>query len=157
MLSPVANTYTQIHLQLVFAVKYRAALIHKSWKDELYKYITGIVQGNNHKLLGINGIEDHIHIMIGFRTHQSLADLLQDIKGNSSKWINERGFNTKNFNWQEGYGAFSYSRSHLKNVLTYIENKESHHRKIKFLDEYKILLKKFEVEYDERYIFRDPE
>jgi putative transposase len=153
----MANTYTQIHLQLVFAVKYRAALIDKSWKHELYKYITGIVQGNNHKLLGINGIEDHIHIMIGFRTHQSLSDLLQDIKANSSKWINERKFTKCQFNWQEGYGAFSYSRSHLKNVLTYIENQEAHHRKIKFIDEYKILLKKFEVEYDERYIFREPE
>jgi len=153
----MANTYTQIHLQLVFAVKYRAALIHKSWKDELYKYITGIVQGNNHKLLGINGIEDHIHILIGFRTHQSLSDLLEDIKGSSSNWINERGFIRTKFNWQGGYGAFSYSRSHLKNVLTYIENQEEHHRKIKFLDEYRFLLKKFEVEYDERYIFREPE
>ena len=125
----MANTYTQIHLQLVFAVKYRAALIHKSWKDELYKYITGIIQNNSHKLLGINGIEDHIHIMVGFRTHQSLADLLQDIKTNSSKWINEKKFIGKKFNWQEGYGAFSYSKSHLKNVLTYIENQEVHHKK----------------------------
>lgn len=153
----MANTYTQIHLQLVFAVKYRRALIDKSWKDELYKYITGIVQGNNHKLLGINGIEDHIHILIGFRTHQSLADLLQDIKGNSSKWINERNFTRSEFRWQDGYGAFSYSRSHLKNVLTYIENQEVHHKKIRFIDEYKLLLKKFEVEYDERYIFKEPE
>ena|SRR6187401_1482618 len=153
----MANTFTQIHLQLVFAVKYRAALIHKSWKDELYKYITGIVQGNNHKLLGINGIEDHIHILIGFRTHQSLSDLLEDIKTNSSKWINERGFIRTKFRWQEGYGAFSYSMSHLKNVLTYIENQESHHKKIRFIDEYKSLLKKFEVEYDERYIFKEPE
>ena len=153
----MANTYTQIHLQLVFAVKYRAALIQKSWKDELYKYITGIVQGNDHKLLGINGIEDHIHIMIGFRTHQSLAKLLQDIKSNSSKWINERNFTRSQFNWQDGYGAFSYSRSHLKNVLTYIENQEEHHKKIKFIPEYKSLLKKFEVEYDERYIFKEPE
>ena len=153
----MANTYTQIHLQLVFAVKYRAALIHKSWKDELYKYITGIIQNNSHKLLGINGIEDHIHIMVGFRTHQSLADLLQDIKTNSSKWINEKKFIEKKFNWQEGYGAFSYSKSHLKNVLTYIENQEVHHKKIGFIDEYKSLLKKFDVEYDERYIFWEPE
>jgi len=153
----LANTYTQIHLQLVFAVKYRAALIHKSWKDELYKYITGIIQANNHKLLGINGIEDHIHILIGFRTHQSLADLLQDVKASSSKWINERRFTKSKFHWQDGYGAFSYSRSHLKNVLTYIENQEVHHKKINFLDEYKSLLKKFEVEYDERYIFKEPE
>jgi putative transposase len=153
----MANTFTQIHLQLVFAVKYRAALIHKSWKDELYKYITGTIHANDHKLLIINGIEDHIHILIGYRPHQSLSDLLQDIKGNSSKWINDRGFTTSKFNWQEGYGAFSYSRWHLKNVLTYIENQDSHHRKITFLEEYRSLLKEFEVEFDERYIYKEPE
>ena len=153
----MANTFTQIHLQLVFAVKYRTALIHNSWKDELYKYITGIVQANDHKLLIINGIEDHIHILIGFRPHQSLSDLLQDIKGNSSKWINEKKFIKSKFNWQEGYGAFSYCRSHLKEVLTYIENQESHHKKITFLEEYKLLLKKYEVEFDERYVFKTPE
>ena len=152
----MANTYTQIHLQLVFAVKYRQALIHKSWKDELYKYITGIVQNNEHKLLGINGIEDHIHILIGMRTHQSLADLLQDIKSYSSKWINERKFTKAQFRWQDGYGAFSHNRYQLKNVLRYIENQESHHEKINFIDEYKLLLEKYAIEYDERYIFKEP-
>ena len=153
----MANTFTQIHLQLVFAVKYRQALISKMWKDEMYKYITGIIQANNHKLLQINGIEDHIHILIGFRTHQSLSDLLEIIKSNSSKWINEKGFTKTKFRWQNGYGAFSYSQSHLNRVIRYIENQEGHHQKIKFLDEYKLLLKKFEVEYDERYIFKKPE
>src|SRR5205085_11222633 len=103
----MANTYTQIHLQLVFAVKYRAALIQKSWKDELYKYISGIIQNNKHKLLIINGVEDHLHILIGYRPHQSLSHLMQDIKGSSSIWINENQFIQTKFKWQEGYGAFS--------------------------------------------------
>lgn len=152
----MANTYTQIHLQLIFAVKYRAAQIDKSWKDELYKYITGIVQGNNHKLVIVNGVQDHLHLLVGFRPHQSLSDLLQDIKGQSSKWINEREFTKSKFNWQEGYGAFSYSHSHLSNVINYIKNQEEHHKKEKFMDEYKGFLKNFEVEFDERYILKEP-
>ncbi len=152
----MANTYTQIHLQLIFAVKYRAAQIDKSWKDELYKYITGIVQGNNHKLVIVNGVQDHLHLLVGFRPHQSLSDLLQDIKGQSSKWINERKFTKSKFNWQEGYGAFSYSHSHLSNVINYIKNQEEHHKKEKFMDEYKGFLKNFEVEFDERYILKEP-
>src|SRR5205085_131867 len=103
------NTYTQIHLQLIFAVKYRAALIKDSWKHDLYKYITGIVQNHRHKLLIINGVEDHLHLLIGFRPHQSLSDLMQDIKGDSSKWINKNNFIKSRFEWQGGYGAFSYS------------------------------------------------
>ena len=115
----MANTYTQIHLQLVFAVKYRAALIEKSWEDELYQYISGIIREQKHKLLIINGVADHIHILIGFKPHQALSALMQDIKGSSSKWINERDLSRKKFSWQEGYGAFSYSNSHLNNVINY--------------------------------------
>jgi putative transposase len=152
----MANTYTQIHLQFVFAVKYRAAVIDKSWKDELYKYITGIVQNNKHKMLCINGVADHIHIFIGMKPTQSISDLLQDIKGSSSKWINEKGFIKGKFEWQEGYGAFSYSMSHIQNVIRYIENQEEHHRKKSFLEEYIAFLDEFEIEYNERFIFHEP-
>ena len=151
------NTYTQIHLQLIFVVKYRAAMIDKKWKDELYKYITGIIQGNKHKLVIINGVENHIHILIGYRPHQSLSDLMQDIKGQSSKWINEKKFTKSKFQWQEGYGAFSYSHSHLSKVINYINNQELHHKKISFNDEYKTFLKAFDVEFDERFILKEPE
>ena len=152
----MANTYTQIHLQLIFAVKYREAVITNIWKNELYKYISGIIQQQKHKLIIVNGVADHIHLLIGFRPHQALADLMQDIKGSSSKWINENKFTRSKFSWQEGYGAFSYSHSHLSNVINYIKNQENHHRKITFIDEYKAFLKTYEVEYDERYILKDP-
>lgn len=149
------NTYTQVHIQFVFAVKYRESCISLTWKDELYKYITGIVQGNKHKLITINGMPDHIHILIGLRPTQSISDLMQDIKGNSSKWINEKQFVKRKFEWQEGYGAFSYSKSHIKNVIEYIENQELHHRKKTFKEEYLEFLQKFEVDYDEKYIFKE--
>lgn len=152
----MANTFTQIHIQFVFAVKYRQCLIQKPWKDELYKYITGIVQKQNHKMLAINGISDHIHIFIGMRPTQSISDLTQDIKGSSSKWINEQKFTSKKFEWQEGYGAFSYSLSHVNNVISYINNQETHHAKQSLRDEYVVLLQKFEVAFDKRYIFKEP-
>jgi putative transposase len=152
----MANTYTQIHLQFVFAVKYRNGLIHASFKEELYKYISGIIKENNHKLLAINGMPDHLHIFIGMRPSQSISDLLQDIKGSSSKWINEKKFLKVKFEWQEGYGAFSYSKSHVNNVISYIQNQENHHKKETFREEYLKFLKVFEIEYDERYIFKEP-
>lgn len=149
------NTYTQVHIQFVFAVKYRDSCIHTSWKDELYKYITGIIQNNKHKLITINGMSDHIHILIGLRPTQSISDLIQDIKGNSSKWINEKKFVKGKFEWQEGYGAFSYGKSQIKDVIEYIENQELHHQKKTFTEEYLNFLRKFEVEYDEKYIFKE--
>ena len=152
----MANTYTQIHLQFVFAVKYRNGLIHESFKEELYQYISGIIKANNHKLLAINGMPDHLHIFIGMRPSQSISDLLQDIKGSSSKWINEKKFLKVKFEWQEGYGAFSYSKSHVNNVISYIQNQENHHKKETFREEYLKFLKVFEIEYDERYIFKEP-
>jgi len=153
----MANTYTQIHLQLIFAVKYRISLIHNNWRDELYKYISGIIQTQRHKLIIINGVSDHIHILVGFRPHQSLSELMQDIKGSSSKWINEKKFTSRKFEWQQGYGAFSYSHSHLNNVINYIKNQERHHRKITFVEEYRAFLKAYEIEFDERYILKEPE
>ena len=151
----MANTYTQIHLQFVFAVKYRNGLIHASFKEELYKYISGIIKENNHKLLAINGMPDHLHIFIGMRPSQSISDLLQDIKGSSSKWINEKKFLKVKFEWQEGYGTFSYSKLHVNNVISYIQNQENHHKKETFREEYLKFLKVFEIEYDERYIFKE--
>ncbi|WP_298306748.1 IS200/IS605 family transposase [Flavobacterium sp.] len=152
----MANTYTQIHVQFVFAVKFRNGLIHASFKEELYQYISGIIKANNHKLLAINGMPDHLHIFIGMRPTQSISDLLQDIKGSSSKWINEKKFLKVKFEWQEGYGAFSYSKSHVNNVINYIQNQENHHKKETFRDEYLKFLKVFEIEYDEHYIFKEP-
>ena len=151
----MANTYTKIHVQFIFAVKYRMGIIHRTWKDELYKYITGIIQTQRHKVLAINGMPDHIHILAGIRPSQSISDLLQDIKAGSSKWINDNKLVKGNFKWQGGYGAFSYGASQLKNVIGYINNQEMHHKKISFRDEYLSFLKHFDVEYDERYIFQD--
>ncbi len=151
----MANTYTQIHLQFVFAVKYRKALILHSYKEELYKYITGIIQHYHHKVLAINGVEDHIHIFIGMRPTQSVSDLLQDIKGSTSKWINEKKFLNTKFEWQNGYGAFSYSKSHFQSVIDYIANQEDHHKKESFREEYLKFLRVFEIDYDENYIFKD--
>ena len=150
----MANTYTQIHIQAIFAVKSRIGLIQKKWRDELYKYITGIIQTNTHKLLAINGMPDHLHVFFGMRHPQSLSDLMQDIKGSSSKWINDHNFVKGRFEWQEGYGAFSYSKSQASRVIAYIQNQEIHHSKISFLEEYKEFLEKFGIEYDERYIFK---
>lgn len=151
----MANTYTQIHIQLVFAVRFRDALITKEWKNELYKYITEIIQNNKHKLLIINGVEDHLHILIGLRTHQSLANLVQEIKACSSKWINEKKFSKFRFEWQEGYAAFSYTKNDLEKVIQYIKSQEVHHQKKPFRQEYLEMLKVHEVDYDERYIFTD--
>lgn len=153
----MANTYTQIHIQCVFTVQNRDCIIRNAWKDELYKYISGVIQNNGHKVLAINGMPDHVHVFFGMRPVQSLSDLMQDVKGDSSRWINEKGFVKTKFSWQEGYGAFSYSKSHVNNVISYIRNQEEHHRKKTFIEEYNELLEKFEVEYDQRYIFKPVE
>ena len=150
----MANTYTQIYLQFVFAVQDRVSLIHPKWKDELYKYITGIVQNNNHKLIVINGVPNHLHIFIGYEPHQLIPDLLQDIKGSSSKWINQMGFVKGKFRWQAGYGAFSYSHSQIDNVVKYILNQEEHHKRKTFREEYIEFLNHFNIRYNEKYILK---
>ena len=150
----MANTYTQLHIQVVFTVQNRDCLIMNHWKDELYRYITGIMKNNNHKLLTINGMADHVHILFGLRPSQSLSELMQDIKGSSAKWINENRFVRGKFSWQEGYGAFSYSKSELENVVHYINNQSIHHKKKSFFEEYIELLKEFDIAYDDRYVFR---
>jgi REP element-mobilizing transposase RayT len=139
------------------AVKYRQSLIQPEWKAQLHKYITGIVQNHDHKMLAINSMPDHLHLFIGFRPRQPLSDLMRLVKGESSEWINLQQFTPAVFRWQEGYGAFSYSRSHVQRVINYVLNQETHHRKQTFLEEYRQFLDQFEVDYDERYIFKEPE
>ena len=150
----MSTTYTQIHIQCVVAVKFRQSVIQSFWKERLQQYITGILQNNGHKMIAINSMPDHLHLFFGFRPNQSLSDLMRIIKGESSEWINKEKLNSSTFRWQEGYGAFSYSRSQIKAVCTYIENQEEHHRKKTFLEEYKHILEQFEVDFDERYIFK---
>ena len=150
----MANTYTQIHIHGIFSVQNRYCIIDNSWKDELYKYITGVIKNNQHKPLVINGMPDHIHVLFGMKPSQALSDLMQDIKSNSSKWINEKGFLNCRFSWQEGFGAFSYSKSQLPNVIKYINNQETHHKKKSFLEEYREFMKAFNIDFDERYIFK---
>ena len=151
----MANTYTQLYVQVIFAVKYRQGIIASGSKDELYQYITGTVQHNKHKLISINGMSDHIHILIGIHPTQSLSDLIQDIKTSSSKWINDMKFIKGKFEWQSGYGAFTYGKSQIQIVAAYIENQEKHHSKKTFKEEYIEFLKKFEIDYNENYIFKD--
>lgn len=150
----MANTYTQIHIQTVFSVQNRHCIIQKTWKDELFQYITGIIQNNGHKVLAINGMPDHVHILFGMRPTQSLSDLMQDIKGDSSRWINKKGFTPGRFSWQEGFGGFSYGKSQVNHVIDYIKNQEIHHHRKSFIEEYLEFLEKFEVSFDERYIFK---
>lgn len=132
-------------------------MIQNLWKDRLYEYITGIIQKHSHKLIIINGMPDHLHIVIGMRPIQSLSELMQDIKGGSSKWINDNKLVSGKFQWQEGYGAFSYNKSLLPKLIEYVKDQDVHHRKKTFLEEYKEFLKAFEIEYDERYIFKELE
>lgn len=153
----MANTFTQIHLHLVFGVQNRASLISPEWEARLYKYITGIIQNNGHKLLIINGMPDHIHILIGMRPTQSLSELMQDIKGNSSKWINENKLVKGKFSWQQGYGAFSYDKSQIPKLINYINTQKNHHKKVSFIEEYKRVLDDFGVSFDEKYIFKQIE
>ena len=148
----MANTYAQLHTQFVFAVKYRAALIQKTWKDELHKYITGIIQDNGHKMLQINSMPDHIHIFIGMRPTQSIAALVQNVETESSKWIKNKKFCATPFAWQEGYGAFTVSSSMREDVRRYIERQEEHHRTRSFRDECTDFLRKSGVEFNEAYL-----
>ena len=150
----MANTYTQIHIQAIAAVKFRNAVILPSWQESLHKYITGTIQNNGHKMLSINSMPDHLHLFFGFRPTQSLADLMQVVKCDSSEWVNKKRFTSSAFRWQEGYGAFSYAKSQVKTVADYVQNQQNHHRKKTFLQEYKEFLEAFEVDYDERFIFK---
>ncbi|MGA3142611.1 MAG: IS200/IS605 family transposase [Verrucomicrobiota bacterium] len=149
----MANTYTQIYIHVVFAVEGRQSLISPEHNNELQKYITGIISAQEHKLIVINNMPDHLHLLVGLRPDTALSDLVRDVKAGSSKFINEKHWVMGRFSWQGGFGAFSYSRSQLGAVIRYIENQQKHHAKKSFRDEYVELLEKFCVEYDRRYIF----
>src|SRR6476619_4624735 len=124
----MANTFSQLYFQIVFAVKGRENLIAKTWNDELHKYIAGIIRGNDHKSIIVNGMPDHIHAFVGLKPKQSISDLVKDIKVNSTAFIKANKFVKGKFSWQEGFGAFSYSHSHIDNVYKYILNQEAHHK-----------------------------
>jgi putative transposase len=152
----MANTYTQIHIHAIFAIKNRVSLIDASWESRLYEYIAGTIRSNNHKPLVVNGMPDHIHAVFGLGTNQSISDLLDVIKSCSSKWINENNFLKNKFNWQKGYGAFACSKSRLPALIKYVQNQKEHHRKKTFITEYIEFLEKNEIEYNPKYIFIDP-
>lgn len=152
----MANTYTQIHLHFIFAVKYREGIILPSFKAEIEKYMSIIIQKNNHKVLIINSMPDHVHILIGMRPNQSISTLVQEVKSSSSKWLNDKKYLKGHFEWQEGYGAFSYGKSQIKNVMKYVETQQEHHRTKNFKEEYKAFLEIFEIEYEEKYSFENP-
>jgi len=153
----MANTYTQIHVHAVFAVQNRMSLINQSWQERLYQYMIAVIQKHGHKVLSIGGMPDHVHVLFGFRPTQALSNLIQEVKRDSSAWINKEKLVMGRFSWQEGYGAFSYSKSHISQVANYIETQEQHHKKRTFREEYIEFLKKFEVEYHEQYIFNEIE
>ena len=146
-------TYSQIYIQYVFAVKGRVNLLLKPWREDVFRYIGGIITAKKHKLIIVNGVEDHVHVFVGLNPAASVSDLVRDIKNNSSNFINQQKYIQGKFSWQEGYGAFSYSKSQLEKVYTYILNQETHHQKSGFKEEYLDFLKKFELDYDERYLF----
>jgi putative transposase len=149
----MAGTFSQIYIQMVFAVQNRNSIINKAWEEELYKYITGIIQNKGQKLLAINGMPDHIHILIGMKPSCCLSDLVREIKKSSNEFIKAKSFTRFKFQWQEGYGAFSYSHSSLDNVIAYINNQKEHHKKCSFKDEYKEFLTKFQIEHKDEYLF----
>jgi REP element-mobilizing transposase RayT len=151
----MADTYSQLYIQIVFAVKGRQNLISKKWKDEMYKYITGIITNQKQKLIAINGMPDHIHILVGIKPNISLSDLVRDIKSSSSKFINEQKWINGKFEWQNGFGAFSYGHSQLTNVIKYIENQEEHHKTKTFKEEYIAFLKLFNIDFKDEYIFKE--
>lgn len=153
----MANTFTQIYVQVVFAVEWRQSLITPEHKEEIQKYITGIIRNKRQKLIEINSMPDHLHMLIGIQPDIALSDLVREIKKSSTAFINEKRMVRGGFKWQEGFGAFSYSRSGLDAVIRYIRNQEAHHRQASFKDEYMTLLRKFDIAFDARYVFDFPD
>lgn len=149
----MSGTFSQLYIQVVFSVKGRENIITKNWRDELFRYIAGIITTKNQKTIIVGGYSDHIHILIGLKPNMALADLVRDIKNNSTKFINEKKFVRGKFSWQEGYGAFSYGHTQIADVYDYILNQEEHHRKRTFKEEYLRFLKKYEIEHEERFLF----
>lgn len=149
----MAGTFSQIYIQLVFAVKGRENLISNKWKTDLHKYIAGIVQGKDQKSIIVNGAADHIHAFVGMKPSIAISDLMRDIKNNSSNFINDNHLVSGHFSWQTGYGAFSYSKSHVENVFNYILHQEEHHKQQSFRQEYFDFLQAFGIPFDEKYLF----
>ena len=147
------GTFSQIYIQVVFAVKGRNSLIAASWEDELYKYITGIIQNKGQKMLAINGMPNHIHLLIGIKPSCCLSDLIREVKKSSNAFIQEKRFSPHKFEWQEGYDAFSYSHSALNDVIAYITNQKEHHHRKTFREEYMTFLDRFGIEFKEEYLF----
>jgi REP element-mobilizing transposase RayT len=153
----MANSFSQIHIHAIFAVQGRQSLISGKWCDQLYKYISTVIQNNGHKMLQINGMPDHIHILFGMRPTESLSDLIKEVKQSSSRWINRNQMVAGRFSWQAGYGAFSHSKTDLPRLIEYIQNQEKHHGVVSFRQEYIELLKTHQMDFDERYIFQESE
>lgn len=149
----MAGTFSQLYVQVVFAVKGRENLIKKEFRTEIFEYIAGIIKGKNQKLIIVNGVGDHVHLFVGLRPSMSISDLVRDVKNNSSNFINSKKYVAGRFSWQEGYAAFSYSQSQIDSVFNYIQNQESHHQRRTFREEYLDMLVKFQVQYDEKYLF----
>ncbi len=149
----MANTYSQISMHIIFAVKYRQALILPEFRDRLFKYIYGIIEGKNQKSLAVNGTSDHIHIFTGMEPTMYIPDFVRDIKSDSSLFVNSLNLSPKPFHWQTGYGIFSHSKSSRKSVINYILNQEQHHQKTSFRNEYTGMLNKMDVKYNEKYLF----
>ncbi|WP_318349074.1 IS200/IS605 family transposase [Aquipluma nitroreducens] len=150
----MANTYTQLYIHYVFAVQNRLSLINDNWQSDLYKYMNGIIEQQGHKPFVINGMPDHVHVLVSMSPKQAPSDLMFHIKRSSSLWINKHKFVAGIFSWQEGFGAFTYGKSQLPNISRYIDNQQKHHQKHTFYEEYLDFLKAFEIKYDERYIFK---
>ena len=149
----MAGTFSQIYIQYVFAVNGRQNLLQKPWRDEVFKYMSGIIKGKNQKPIIVNGVANHVHVFVGLKPSMCISDLVRDIKNNSTNFINDQKFLRDKFSWQEGYGSFSYSHSQIEDVYNYILNQENHHKKKTFREEYLEFLQKFEIEYDEKYLF----
>ena len=149
----MAGTFTQIYIQVVFSVKGRQNLLSKNWREEVFKYISGIITNKGQKSIIVGGYSDHVHVLIGLKPTMALSDLVRDIKNNSSKFINDKRFVLGKFAWQEGYGAFSYGHLQIPDVYNYILSQEEHHRTKTFKEEYILFLRKYEIEHDERFLF----
>ena len=147
------NTYSQITIHAVFAVKHRENFITKDWRDNLHQYISGIIKHKGAKSLAVGGWKDHVHILFGMPVTTSIADFMSAVKANSSKWINEQNYVKGKFQWQEGYGAFSYARSQRDTVINYIMNQEAHHQSKSFKEEYLKMLTDFEIGFEDKYLF----
>ena len=149
----MAGTFHQIHLQIIFAVKGRANLLQKQWRQEVFKYMAGIIKKKDQKPIIINGVSDHVHLFVGLKPVMSVSDLVRDVKNNSSNFINDHGWLPDKFSWQEGFGVFSYGHSQIDRIYNYVLNQEQHHRKTTFKEEYEAYLEKFEIEHEDRYLF----